>query len=69
MFIGGIIIVGLIVWAVIAMTRGTGWLKLGGCCSGSHGTSETALDILKRRYANNEISRDEFEEKRRTLSS
>ena len=31
-------------------------------------TSESALDILKRRYAAGEISREEYEEKRKTLS-
>ncbi|GAB4390547.1 MAG: hypothetical protein Kow0025_23300 [Thermodesulfovibrionales bacterium] len=30
--------------------------------------AETALDILKRRYASGEISREEFEEKRRRVA-
>jgi putative membrane protein len=31
--------------------------------------AETALDLLKKRYARGEIGRDEFEEKRRDLAT
>jgi putative membrane protein len=47
----------LTVWAVQRFRTGSG-----------HKTEESALDILKKRYARGEISREEYEEKKRDIS-
>jgi putative membrane protein len=53
---------GLIIWAIIALVRGgTGYGN-----RKEHG-EKTALDMLKERYAKGEISREEFEEKKKDL--
>ncbi len=53
----------LIIWAIVAVIRGS--------VSGGHPTSpehhESALDVLKKRYARGEISKEEFEEKKKDL--
>lgn len=55
----GLIIIGLIVWLVVRTT--------------THNTSpaavskDSALDVLKKRYARGEIDKDEFEEKKKDL--
>ena len=54
LFWGGII--GLVVWGINRMTRGR------------NGKDETPLEIAQRRYARGEISRDEFESIKATLS-
>lgn len=57
--LGTVLVVILVVW---------GWnylKKEGGLDFGE--THESALDILKRRYAQGEISKEEFEEKKRDL--
>jgi len=66
MFFGGwmmivwIIIIGLIVWGVVALTRHAG---------GSYGGGERRhpLDIARERYARGDISREEFERIKKDL--
>lgn len=56
-----LLIIGLVIWAI----------KSAGSNRTSQGTSnppaESALEILKKRYARGEISYEEFEEKRKHL--
>ncbi len=57
-----IVIVGLIIWAVVALTRGVGRTR-----EQDLGKQTSALEILKDRYARGEIDKEEFEEKRKDL--
>ena len=59
-----IVVIGLVIWAIIAAGRGAG--LSGG--SGSTGGSESALEILKKRYASGEINKAEYEEKKKDLT-
>jgi len=58
-----VVVIGLVVWAIVAAGRG------GGRSSGVEpsGHSESALEILKRRYARGEINKAEYEEKKKDL--
>lgn len=59
---------GLIIWAIIALVRGTSGH---GCCGGHGGSGhgeKTPLDILKERYAKGEINKEEFEAKKKDLA-
>jgi putative membrane protein len=55
---------GLVIWGIVALVRGL---------SGSRGadsvppTADSALEILKRRYARGEINKEEYEEKKKDL--
>ncbi|MBI2958166.1 MAG: SHOCT domain-containing protein [Chloroflexi bacterium] len=52
----------LVVWAIVALVRGAG--------AGDNaytGYGESALEALRKRYARGDISKQEFEEKRRDL--
>jgi putative membrane protein len=62
-----IVVLGLIIWGVVMLFRRTGWAGVGGCCGNSNVTNDSALEILKRRYASGEISKEEFEEKKKGL--
>jgi putative membrane protein len=54
---------GLIVWAIVAAVRSLGESK------GSNSSkADTALEVLKKRYARGEISKEEYEEKKRDLA-
>lgn len=59
-----IVVLGIIIWAVVAAARGTGQSS----GSDSTGRSESALEILKRRYARGEINKAEYEEKKKDLT-
>ena len=61
----GIIFWVLIIWAVVALIRG---LASGGSDLASN-RSDSALEVLKKRYARGEISKEEFEEKKKDLQS
>ena len=58
-----VVVLGAIIWAVVAAARGAG--QSGG--SDSVGRSESALEVLKRRYARGEINKAEYEEKKKDL--
>ena len=54
---------GLVIWGIVALVRGS---------SGSRGsdssTADSALEVLKRRYARGEINKEEYEEKKKDLA-
>jgi len=58
-----VVIIGLIIWAIIAITN------RGAREDHTLSSGESALDILKKRYAEGEISKEEFEEKKKNLKS
>lgn len=62
MWIVWILIIGLIVWAVIALARGVSQPT-----GSDSGYSDSALNMLKKRYAHGDISKEEYEEKKRDL--
>ncbi len=60
-----IFFLGLIIWAVIALVRGVS--QPGGSNSGSS-RPDSALEVLKKRYARGEINKEEYEEKKKNLA-
>jgi putative membrane protein len=64
MMIPMIIFWGLLIWGFVWLVRGAG-----GCCAPSPSDrADSALDVLKRRYAKGEIDKQEFEEKKKDLN-
>lgn len=51
------------IWAIVAFVRGVSTTS----GQSASGNGESALEILKKRYARGDISKQEFEEKRRDL--
>jgi putative membrane protein len=60
----GILFLVLIVWAILSLSRGG---SLSGYADSSSRRADSALEILKRRYARGEVSRAEYEEKKKDL--
>ncbi|MBI2857685.1 MAG: SHOCT domain-containing protein [Chloroflexi bacterium] len=56
---------GLIIWGIVWLARGSGG---GGMSHSDHAEHhDSAMDILKSRYARGEINKQEFEDKKRDL--
>ena len=59
----------LIIWLIVALVRGAsghgGKHCWGGMCGGEHEDmkKDTAMEVLRERFAKGEISKEEFEEK------
>ena len=53
----------LIIWAVVALVSGATLPR-----ADSPGRIESALEVLKKRYARGEIGKEEYEEKKRDLA-
>ncbi len=58
-----IVILGLVIWAVVTAAQ-----KSNNIDNVSDNKAETPLDILKRRYAQGEIDKEEYETKKRDLT-
>ncbi len=67
MFFGGwmiivwIVVIGLIVWGVVALVKRTGGSGL------ASSSNKSPLDIARERYAKGEISKEEFERIKKDL--
>lgn len=57
---------GLIIWGIVMLVRLT--MRGGGSADGKR-TEDTALSTLRERYAKGEISKEEFEEKKKGLGA
>ncbi len=57
-----IVFLGLIIWAIIALDRSSSESR-----GSDSSKAESALELLKRRYARGEIDKQEFEEKKKDL--
>ncbi len=58
----GIVVLGLIIWAVVAAVRGSSEPR-----SSDSSKADSALEVLKRRYARGEITKEEYQEKKKDL--
>ncbi len=59
----------LAVWVVGKLFNRTGAAPASGSGSGQAAQAPSAIEILKQRYARNEITREQFEEMRRTIEA
>ncbi|MDO8687858.1 MAG: SHOCT domain-containing protein, partial [Dehalococcoidales bacterium] len=55
---------GLVIWGIVALARGVS--QSGGTASSSQ--SDSALEILKKRYARGEINKEEYEARKKDLT-
>lgn len=66
MGIGAVVMIvfwGLVIWGIVLLVRGLA----SGVGGGESSRQDSALEILKRRYVRGEISKEEFEDKKKDL--
>jgi putative membrane protein len=63
------ILLGMVFWRSLIMSFGflAVWAVQRATGGGSSKTEESALEVLKKRYVRDEISKEEFEEKKRDI--
>ncbi len=54
---------GLVIWGIVALVRG-----LSGSRDSDSSRADSALEVLKKRYARGEIDKEEYEEKKKDLA-
>ena len=59
----GIVFLGLIIWAIVAAVHSSSESK-----GSDSSKADSALEVLKKRYAQGEISREEYKEKKKDLA-
>ncbi len=67
MGIGMVLFWGLVIWAIVALVRGPSHHDDSAACWGHPEHSDSALEVLKRRYASGEIGKEEYEQKKRDM--
>jgi len=60
-----ILILGLIIWAVVVGVRGVSEPR---SSDSAWSRADSALEVLKKRYARGEINKEEYEEKKKDLA-
>ena len=63
-----LLIIGLVVWVIAQVFSRTNTQTTGGGSTQISTQQNTALEVLKQRYARGEITKSEYEEMRRELS-
>ena len=63
MGLGMIVFWGLIIWGIVAVARSAAWGN-----AGSATQNDSALELLKKRYARGEINKEEFDAKKKDLT-
>lgn len=69
MWIWPLLVIVLIVVLILYLGKGYSGRNSRGSAGDTHAPSETALDIVKKRYAKGEISKEEFEQMKKDILS